>query len=855
MKNLSSWIVIKFGGTSVKDRSAWNHITTILRNHLNAQHKILMVCSAPFRVSNALDKLAQDALNQSYQETFEIIISIYQTLAEELAVDFSLLQDDFNQLKQLCEGIALLQEASPRIRAKMLSFGELMLTQLGFEFLRKQFDIHWQDARELLFSLPSEVSHSAYLSATCEAKYDEALTRKINQLKKSVVITQGFIASNAQNETVVLGRGGSDTSAAYFATKISAKACEIWTDVPGIYTANPRLIPQARLLERLSYMEAQEIASLGAKVLHPLCIPPLRENQITLYVKQTTNPEHEGTLINLDGETQNIPIKAIITHQPVLLINIESVHMWKQAGFLFDVFSYFKKHHLSINLISTSESNVTVSLDPGHYQVTKAIETLLTELNQFAKAKLIGPCASISLVGREIRSILPQISHLFEVFSSKQIYLLSQAANDLNLTFVVDEDQAERLAKKLHALLIEQGPGHLLTGKSWLEEEQGELSTQTPHWWQTKQETLLSLAKQASPVYVYDTEELEKAADRLLNCHHISNVFYAMKANPHPDILKVLYHKGIHFECVSIQEVRYLLKTLPNIKKNRILFTPNFAPKEEYEEALAEGIMLTIDSLFPLQHWPEIFKNHSLFVRIDPGQGSGHHKYVCTGGNESKFGIPPSELPIVAQIVQQYQIKVIGLHAHYGSGNLTPNLWHDTARLLMLYLDLFPDVQMLNLGGGLGVVDKPGQQPLNIQQMDESLKPVHAANPKLSLWIEPGRYLVATAGVLLAKVTQVKQKADICFIGVETGMNSLIRPALYGAYHEIDNLSRMDQPKTLLANIVGPICESGDTFGYSRLLPETREGDIILIANVGAYGHTMSSHYNLRPPAKEFFLK
>ena len=138
--------------------------------------------------------------------------------------------------------------------------------------------------------------------------------------------------------------------------------------------------------------------------------------------------------------------------------------------------------------------------------------------------------------------------------------------------------------------------------------------------------------------------------------------------------------------------------------------------------------------------------------------------------------------------------------------------------------------------------------------LDVSLMAVKSRYPQLSLWLEPGRYFVAESGVILAKVTQCKAKGKVHFVGIETGMNSLIRPALYGAYHEIVNLSRISQEKTGFAHIVGPICESSDTLGYDRLLPDTKENDIILIANTGAYGYCMSSSYNLRPPAEEIII-
>ena len=161
---------------------------------------------------------------------------------------------------------------------------------------------------------------------------------------------------------------------------------------------------------------------------------------------------------------------------------------------------------------------------------------------------------------------------------------------------------------------------------------------------------------------------------------------------------------------------------------------------------------------------------------------------------------------------------------------------------------------MLDVGGGLGVPEKPGEQPLDMAALDASLSTLCARLPQYQLWIEPGRYVVAEAGVLLATVTQVKGKGEVQYVGVSTGMNSLIRPALYGAYHEIVNLTRLDEPASQLVNVVGPNCETGDRLGNDRLLPPCTEGDVLLIANAGAYGYVMSSRYNLREPAAEFVI-
>jgi diaminopimelate decarboxylase/aspartate kinase len=152
------------------------------------------------------------------------------------------------------------------------------------------------------------------------------------------------------------------------------------------------------------------------------------------------------------------------------------------------------------------------------------------------------------------------------------------------------------------------------------------------------------------------------------------------------------------------------------------------------------------------------------------------------------------------------------------------------------------------------VVERPGQNELDLHAVGEGLKAVKAAYPLLELWLEPGRFLVANAGVLLARATQTKRKNGAYYIGVDAGMNTLIRPALYGAYHQIVNLTNINDPERVQADVVGPICESGDVLGHDRALAPVREGDVLLVATVGAYGYAMSSNYNLRQPAREVFL-
>ena len=849
-------LVTKFGGTSVSSRQNWEHIAAITKKHLSNGVQPVVVCSALTQASNKLEKMIEAALLDEHHSIQADLTDGYLRLAAALEVDAELIRPELQQLQQWLTGIALLREAPAKTQAQILILGELMMTRLGHAFLKKQgINCLWYDVREALQTTPIPGGDAVnFLAARCNSESNPAFSEQLANSGADVIITQGFIAANEQGDTVLLGRGGSDTSAALLAAILDAEACEIWTDVPGIYTANPHQLPHARLLKQLNYDEAQEIASMGAKVLHPNCLPPVRRAGIPMVVKYTCMPEHSGTTITKDSDDSAPPIKSIQVKHSITLISIDTLNMWQQVGFLADVFTTFKEHGFSVDLLSSSEFNVTLSLDStAKLRDRNALDALIANLNQFCRAKIIEPCSAVSLVGHHIRTVLPQLGPTLEVFEAKKVYLMSLASNDLNLTFVVDESQADKLCQELHNLLIENNPQSFYYSKSWHEEFGNPSACKTP-WWELSRDTLLNIGAAHSPCYVYDSQTQADKADELLRLKAVDQLFYAIKANPHPGVLKTLFAKNIGFECVSINELQHIMDLFPSIDKNRLLFTPNFAAKSEYEYALSLGCHVTLDSLYPLESWPTLFSGKSVLLRIDPGCGAGHHKYVCTGGNESKFGITKENLDEVAELVKKHHIKVTGLHAHSGSGILSIDLWQQTALMLAAEIARFPDVTIINMGGGLGVVDKPGQQPIDMAALNDSLMVVKSSYPQVSLWLEPGRFFVAESGVILAKVTQCKEKGKVRFVGIETGMNSLIRPALYGAYHDIVNLTRLSEDKKDVAHIVGPICESSDTLGYDRLLPETFENDIILIANTGAYGHCMSSSYNLRPPAEEIVL-
>ena len=284
-----------------------------------------------------------------------------------------------------------------------------------------------------------------------------------------------------------------------------------------------------------------------------------------------------------------------------------------------------------------------------------------------------------------------------------------------------------------------------------------------------------------------------------------------------------------------------------------MLFTPNFVAGDEYRQAFALGVWVILDAMQPAYEYPDIFREQQLLLRLDPGVGTGHHRFVSTGGLESKFGMTVEQAVQLQEHLQSIKCKVVGLHAHTGSGVLDRNHWGSITKYLVeIKRQHFPDVKIIDCGGGLGVAHKQADIDLNLALINQQLHE-HRLDG-VEFWWEPGRYVVAEAGILITSVTQIKQKQERLFIGLNTGMNSLIRPALYGAYHHIINLSKLHQPCVERAHFVGPICESSDCFGYERLVPHTELGDVVIISHAGAYGYSMSSSYNMRSPASEYCI-
>ena len=852
---------MKFGGTSVATLPRWQNIRELVASRRAEGARVLVVVSALTGITDALKQLCGEGGQDKRRAAAGAIARRHYDLLEHMQLALP------DTLGERLGELARLAEDGPAARgelawqAQVQAHGELMSSALGAAFLSHSgLPTQWLDARDCLaaVALPNQNERTRLLSAMVEAKPDPALNARLAALGE-VFITQGFIARETHGRTVLLGRGGSDTSAAYFGALLKAQRVEIWTDVAGMFSANPRQVPGARLLQRLDYEEAQEIASTGAKVLHPRCLSPLREPRVPLLIKDTNRPELDGTVIGPEVRAHAPSVKAISARKGITLVSMESVGMWQQVGFLADVFAHFKQHGLSVDLIGSAETNVTVSLDPTENLLdSDAIAALASDLAKVCRVKVIAPCAAITLVGRGMRSLLHTLSGVLAEFGQLRVHMISQSSNNLNLTFVVDEEVVDALLPHLHDLLIAAGAlrtdDSALFGPSWQTlYGSGETVGAAPAWWrQSQRQRLLELAAETTPRYVYHLPTVRQQARELKSLAAVDRLHYAVKANTHPAILQALAAEGFAFECVSPGELEAVSAIVP--EATPLLFTPNFAPREDYALALATRATITLDALHPLEHWGELFRGREIVLRVDLGRGLGHHEKVRTGGSASKFGLPLDQLAAFLQLADTHGVIVRGLHAHLGSGVLDAAHWGEVYVQLASLAERIASVVLLNIGGGLGVPAHPGEAALDVAELDRVLNEVKAVYPQYQLWMEPGRYLVADAGVLLARVTQQKHKAGFRYLGIDTGMNSLIRPALYDAWHEIVNLGRLDEPATALYQVVGPICESGDVLGTDRRLPEAQEGDVMLIAQTGAYGKVMSSHYNLRDEADEVVI-
>ncbi len=361
----------------------------------------------------------------------------------------------------------------------------------------------------------------------------------------------------------------------------------------------------------------------------------------------------------------------------------------------------------------------------------------------------------------------------------------------------------------------------------------------------------LEIAEQyGTPVYVYDAEKVKTQFEKLLNAFSVidAKIFYACKALTNINILKYIKHIGCNIDCSSINEVKLALHA--GFEPQNILYTSNGIAFSEIEEAVSYGVNVNIDSLSNLEKFGKKYGHgYPVGIRVRPNIMAGGNIKISTGHSKSKFGIPVEQIDELNRIVKENNIHIRTLHLHTGSEIKEVDVFIKGIEVLFELMPHFPELEVLDLGGGFKVPYHPTEKEIDIVAIGAGLKKAFDEHPtadhrKLQVWFEPGKFLVCEAGYLLTRVNVLKANNGIAIAGVNSGLNHLIRPMMYDAYHHITNISNPNGVEKQYM-VTGFICET-DTFATDRLLNEVREGDYLLFHNAGAYGFEMSSNYNSR---------
>jgi diaminopimelate decarboxylase len=370
---------------------------------------------------------------------------------------------------------------------------------------------------------------------------------------------------------------------------------------------------------------------------------------------------------------------------------------------------------------------------------------------------------------------------------------------------------------------------------------------------------VLKLANQfGTPLYVYDGARIAEQITKLKSAYSAANVKikYAAKALTNVSILKLMRKNGVGMEAVSLGEVHLALRAgyLPG----EITFTPSGVDFSEIEEAVTLGVAINIDNLSTLQKFGARYKDtYPCGLRLNPNIMAGGNIKISTGHSNSKFGISVLQLEEILTLMRTFGIRISGLHIHTGSDIKETEAFLKTAEVLFETAKSFPDLNFLDFGSGFKVAYKDGDIVTDIQELGGKLAKAfnefcQRYGRNLELWLEPGKFLVSEAGTMLVQVNVVKPTPIVTFAGVNSGLNHLIRPMMYDAYHHIINVSNPSGAQQRYT-VVGYICET-DTFGSDRDLNEVREGDILAFKNAGAYGFSMASNYNSRVRPAEVLI-
>lgn len=448
----SQFVIAKFGGTSVANFDAMNKSADIVLSNRNVR---VVVLSASAGITNLLIELAEGCDADKRNELLQKIKEIQYAIIDKLQTA-DIIREEVNRL---LENIAHLADSaslatSDALTDEMVSHGELMSTLLFVEVLRQRnTNSQWFDVRKVMRT------DENFGRAEPELSQLKALAQQhlYPRLADAVVITQGFIGRDQKGRTTTLGRGGSDYTAALLAEVLDLSRVDIWTDVPGIYTTDPRVVPNAKRIDEIAFDEAAEMATFGAKILHPATLLPAIRAGIPVFVGSSKAPEDGGTIV-CDKTTNPPQFRALALRRKQTLLTLHSLKMLHARGFLAEIFTILLRHNISVDLITTSEVSIALTLDTTGSTGTNGsllTNALMTELSALCRVEVEENLALVAIIGNELSQVNGLGRQIFGALESFNIRMISYGASSHNICLLVPGDDAEEIVRTLHSNLFE----------------------------------------------------------------------------------------------------------------------------------------------------------------------------------------------------------------------------------------------------------------------------------------------------------------------------------------------------------------------------------------------------------------
>jgi len=450
-----SLVVMKFGGTSVEDPTAIRRTATIVAGRVALGKQPVVVVSAMAKVTDQLLRAAETAVQGDRAGALAIssrLRSQHRDTAAALVKDSAALTDlidkKFDSLDEILRGLAALHELTPRISDLIVSYGEVLSSRIvAAAFQEQGIDAAHADARQIIIT-DSQFQKAIPQDTLIEKRSQEKLLPILAQ--EQVPVMGGFIASNEAGIATTLGRGGSDFTAALIGGALQAETIEIWTDVDGIMTADPRVCPDALRVKIISFEEAAELAYFGAKVLHPATILPAVKKNIPVLVLNSRNAGCEGTRITSLAPHCKSPFKSISVKKKLSIIDVVASRMLMTHGYMKSIFDIFDKHQCPVDMVCTSEVSVSLTVDSN-----EKLPAIAADLGRLADVKYEGKKALLCLVGDDIRGHSGIAAQVFTAIRNINVRMISQGASEINMSFMIEEDQADEAVRSLHAAFFQ----------------------------------------------------------------------------------------------------------------------------------------------------------------------------------------------------------------------------------------------------------------------------------------------------------------------------------------------------------------------------------------------------------------